>query len=256
MYKVFPFCLAKSPKALRFGSDALLLGAYAAKYLEHRPPAPKNKGPLIELGCGDGLALLGLLSLYPEYEALGIDLNADLVKLAKINSTNMALDKVQFLQIDLREVSTAKFADWQSKASLVLANPPWRLPTEGRRSTHTGRGRALWAETDSFTIFSKAAAFFLKHGGQFCCIINPSSLPLLTKEMERCKLGLREILPLAPYADKPASRLLLRSQKNAKALPQLLPPLVLHTNKGAKETRGKWSDAALDFCPWLACDKS
>ena len=253
MSSVFPHCLADSPKALRFGSDALLLAAYAAKFLENSLASRKRNDCLIELGCGDGMAILGLLSLWPELEALGIDLNADLIRLAETNSNNMGLDKVKFMTMDLRHVGASSLPYWQGKANLVLANPPWRLPAEGRRSLDHARSCALWAEEDSLAIFSKAAGFFLKHKGQFCSIINPESLPRLIKEMERSQLGLREILPLAPYADKPASRLLLRSQKNAQTLPRLLPPLILHTKQDAQVAGTKWSEAALNFCPWLAC---
>lgn len=243
----FPFCLAESPKDLRFGVDAMLLASYARQTLESLPSGGKETA-VAELGCGGGDALLGVLAS-GEALGLGIDINKDLIDLAARNAVRMGMDKVGFLRMDLRDAGK-NLRDWENRASLVLANPPWRLPSEGRRSASATRRKALWAEPDTFKIFCKAASFLLKHGGQFCCIAGTFALPRLLAEMESCRLGLREILPVSPRKGKPAARILMRAQKNAQSLPDLLPPLVLHPDQ-EQNPNDKWSAKALNFCPWL-----
>lgn len=243
----FPLNLAKPPRALRFGIDSLLLSAFAYRSLRERFLSAKKNHLFVELGCGDGTALLGLLVKRKDALALGLDINADFITLARENAKRLSL-AARFLAMDARMViKDPTLREWREKANLVLANPPWRLPSEGHRSTNRMRDLALWAETDSLAAFTKAASFFLRHGGQFCSVIHPATLPLLIREMEKNSLGLREILPITPRKDQKALRLLLRAQKNAQSLPVFLFPLVLH-----KENSSCWSEEALAFCPWLA----
>lgn len=247
----FPFGLLKSSKALRFGCDALLLSAYASKNLERHFHSSKKSPVLVELGCGDGTALLGLLEKWKTALALGLDINANFIGMAVENAARLS-ESASFRTLDLHQVPhDPTLHEWREKANLVLANPPWRLPSEGHRSSNSMRNMALWAEEDSLAVFTRAASFFLRHGAQYCTIIHPSSLPLLLKELEKNRLGLRELLPLAPRAGQKAMRLLLRAQKNARALPVFLPPLVLH-----EDASSAFSAAALDFCPWLGKHES
>jgi tRNA1(Val) A37 N6-methylase TrmN6 len=43
-------------------------------------------------------------------------------------------------------------------------------------------------------------------------------------------------LPVLPFADQPAKRVLVRAIKTGKAPLKLLPPLVLHDREGGKHT--------------------
>lgn len=245
----FPSALLDPPKELRFGNDAFLLGAYACRTLESlgghsgRPPLTA------ELGCGDGSALFGVLSQWGGL-ALGIDINQAFTDLAAKNAERLGLSGVSFINMDLRNArASAALKAWAGRASLALANPPWRPPQEGRRCASPMRNAALWAEEDTLKIFCAAASFLLAPRAHFCCISNPGSLPKFIEEMSRAKLGLREILPIAPAAGKPAARVLMRARKGSAPLPKLLPPLILHEPRAQNS---KWSEAALRFCPWLS----
>lgn len=235
--------LMKGPKYSRIGCDAFLLAAYACKLLDVHYKNKSLPPAFVDLGSGDGSALLGVLSLW-RGNALGIDINKELVDQAKINANRLCLKNAEFIKSDLKDVEE-HFKGWKNKAFLVVANPPWRPPFEGRRCENQTRNIALWAKPDTLKIFCKAASYFLKNRGHFCCISSPATLPDLLMEMKNAGLGIREILPLFSKAAKPATRILLRAQKNAKSLPSLLPPLVLHE-------QSKWSAQALAFCPWLA----
>ncbi len=244
----FPAGLEKTPEKLRYGIDSLLLAAYVCRILEDHFPSGKKVPGLVELGSGDGFALIGILTKW-NVPSDGIEINKDMHDRAVKNARNFSLENICFLNMDLVNVKKEPLLkEWENNTFLVLANPPWRLPQETRRSSNKTRNMALWANEDTLKIFCAAASFLLKHAGQFCSIINPGILPSLLKEMEKSGLGLRRILPIYPYEGKSAIRLLLSAQKNAKMLPELLPPLILHYNT---DNNSIWSRAALDFCPWL-----
>ena len=50
------------------------------------------------------------------------------------------------------------------------------------------------------------------------------------------KAGGVQVLPIHPFADLPAKRVLVRAIKTGKAPLKLLPPLVLHDREGGKHT--------------------
>ena len=50
------------------------------------------------------------------------------------------------------------------------------------------------------------------------------------------KAGSIQVLPIAPFIDQPAKRVLVRAIKTGKAPLRLLPPLVLHDREGGKHT--------------------
>jgi tRNA1(Val) A37 N6-methylase TrmN6 len=66
------------------------------------------------------------------------------------------------------------------------------------------------------------------------------------------KAGSFQLRPIHPFADAPASRVLLRAVRGGRAPLRLLPALVLHERGGAKHTAGAEAifrgDADL---PWL-----
>lgn len=248
----FPHGLLRMPRPSRFGSDALLLSAFALRALAASLRFSKSHATrVIELGCADGTALLGLLRSYNELLGLGLDINPDFIAYARSNGQKLNLENACFQVLDLRRLKELrKLADWVEKCSLAMANPPWRLQEEGHRSGDASRNKALWADKDTFAVFCHAAARFLKHKGQFCLILNPASLPAISRELDACRLGLREILPVYGRSGQDAVRLLLRCQKNSQSLPVIRPPLFLHANQDGCPA-SIWSKAALEFCPWL-----
>ena len=50
------------------------------------------------------------------------------------------------------------------------------------------------------------------------------------------KCGSLQVRPIHPFADAPASRVVVRAVRGGRAPLQLLPPLILHVRNGAKHT--------------------
>lgn len=122
----FPRGLEQPEGSLRFGADALLLAAFAARHLPPEKPGPgecradnrgsekprpgaANPGPTLvaELGCGCGAALLGLAMLRPHVCGLGLEREQPLVKAAEGNAARLGLsDQLRFIALDLADRKT------------------------------------------------------------------------------------------------------------------------------------------------------
>lgn len=141
--KRFPRGLEQPEGSLRFGADALLLAAFAARHLPPDRRGPDRRGPdkhgvgaarhaptlVAELGCGCGAALLGLAMLRPQIRGLGLERERPLVLAAESNATRLGLsDQLRFSALDLED----------AKALATLRAPvgiPRLLPTAGAFSS-------------------------------------------------------------------------------------------------------------------------
>lgn len=269
----FPRGLEQPEGSLRFGADALLLAAFVARHVEAldvRQPAPF----VVELGCGCGAALLGLLLRCPSVRGLGLDREPPLVQAARNNAERLGLAaNASFALADiadgkqLRALSELTETVHARGCGIVLANPPYDVA--GRASPRSLRERALRGSADArprgedgqaptcgkdpddaLSDFCRAAAMLLRHQGRFFCIYAARSLPRLCTTLDAAGLGVRRVLPIRARRSQPAMRLLVEARKNAAHDAVLEAPLTLH---GAATSGGNhlWSKAALHFCPWL-----
>ena len=244
----YPRGLAQPPGAYRFGLEALLLAAFAARTLRERRGG--RESAVTELGAGCGAALLGVALSLPYATCLGLEREPVLVAAARCNAEALGLSgRVRFAEADAADVEDAARA--AGPQDMVLANPPWGQAGRGRASPSRLREAALRGgagpDGDAFPAFCAAAARLLRHKGLFCCIVPASALTRICLALEGTRLGLRRVLPLRPHTGKAAHRLLLLAQNGASAEPVLASPLTLH-RRGAPF----WTRAALSFCPWLA----
>ena len=263
--QLFPRGLQQPEGSLRFGADALLLAAYAARHVEGMKGAGSSRLVAAELGCGCGAALLGLALRCPGISGLGLERELPLVQAAATNAQHLGLaDRLHFVQADLADTAflQALPAAWDCKAAsldLVLANPPYGM--EGRPSPSQMRERAMRGaqgkedRKDVLNIFCRAAGALLRHQGYFFCIYDALALPLLCGALDTAGFGLRGILPVRAHASKPALRVLVLARKNTAHQSALEAPLTLHTGKTSAAKGSscgpRWSAQALRFCPWL-----
>lgn len=258
--------LRSRPGSLRFGLDALLLAAFAAGHCEQRIKKDRSGfSPALsvaELGCGCGAVLLGLALRCPHIQGFGLEREEDLLHAARQNAEALGIaDRLRFLPADCADLPTLRHRAVGEGLTpgcldLVLANPPYGLPGQGRVSPTPLRERALRGHT-ALADFCRAAEVLLGHHGRFFCIFDARELPRLCAELGRAHLGLRRLLPVRARRSDPALRVLAEARKNAAPDLRLESPLTLHrqtARRTANITRQPsiWSAQALRFCPWLA----
>ena len=105
--RLFPRGLEQPEGSLRFGADALLLAAFAARHVEGLSASVKSRqqGGLTaaELGCGCGAALLGLASFWQ-----GVDLPGDALRLVVVTALPFAPPDDPVLQARVREADALR----------------------------------------------------------------------------------------------------------------------------------------------------
>lgn len=274
--QLFPRGLEQPQGSLRFGADALLLAAFAARSLESMNGARRKELAAAELGCGCGAALLALVLRCDTVTGLGLEREAPLVQAACANTRHLGLDdRLRFAQADLADTAFMATlpATWGCRTGsldLVIANPPYGV--EGRSSPSHLRERALRGTQGKedrahvLTVFCRAAATLLRHQGYFFCIYDALALPLLSGALDVAGFGLRTLLPVRTHVSRPALRVLVLARKNTAHQCTIEAPLTLHAGKARTDQSGKsqvdtaqgttggsrWSAQALRFCPWLA----
>ena len=243
--------------ALRFGLDALLLAAFAARHCEERrarlsqATAQTLRLSVAELGCGCGAALLALALRCPEVSGQGLEREESLLAAARRNAVTLGLERrLRFLHTDLAELRPE--SERKLAPDLVLANPPYGLPGRGRMSPSAMRERAL-RDADALRVFCRAAARLLPYRGHFFCIFEARSLSRLCAALGEARLGPRRIVPVRPHSHSPATRLLVEARKDTAAELRLEAPLTLHRKQSRQAARAVpfWTSRALAFCPWL-----
>ena len=263
--QLFPRGLEQPEGSLRFGADALLLAAFAARHVESLNTPRQAHLTAAELGCGCGAALLGLALGCPGITGLGLDREAPLVQAATANAARLGLtERLRFAEADLAdrkrmsELAGTTGVSHAGKVDLVLANPPYGVA--GRPSSRSMRERALrGAQSEEsreyvLQLFCRAAAALLRHQGCFCCIYDAQALPQLCAALNDAGLGLRLLLPVRTHRAKPALRILALARKHAAHETVIETPLTLHSSSvtGGGHGGPRWSAQALRFCPWLA----
>lgn len=241
----FPRGLEQPAERFRFSIDALLLASFC------RPPLA---GALADLGAGCGVAGLTVLLRAPEAEGLALwslDKDPAMVQAAQANARLLGLDaRARALELDVRELPGRKILPAQSM-DLVLANPPYRKPGQGRNSANPARGRALFELEAEFKDFAAAAAYLLKPKAGFLVIHLAERLLDALEALRAAGLEPKRLLPVQARADSPAKLALIEARKSGRPGLRIEPALALYQGRGAAS---RLSAQALDFCPFLACN--
>ncbi len=195
----------------RAATDPVLLAAAC-------PALPGQS--VLDLGCGVGAAALCLATRVADLRLAGLELQADYAALARRNAIENGI-AMQVEQGDLADMPKALRRDFDH----VIANPPY-YPKGGTPSPNAGRATALQIDTP-LGDWVQAASRRLAPGGWLTLICGADGLPEVLAAMGG-KLGSASVLPLAPRAEKPALRILLRARKTGRAAFRLLAPFVIH----------------------------
>ena len=240
----FPRGLVQPESGFRFGSDALLLAAFAAAL-------PGTRA--VDLGTGCGAAGLGwlLAAADPVGTMLGLDKDPAMVAAAEQNAATLGLaGRFTAGLVDVRAIRQAAHPGPES-CDLILCNPPYRDPASGRRPAGEARDAARFEVDGSLPDFAAAASYLLGNKGMFACIHLAERLTHVAAALAACRLEIKRILPISPRSGAPARQMLLAARKNGGPGLLLEPPLVLYAGTG-RDTR--LTAAALAFCPFLACN--
>ena len=207
----------------RAGMDAALLAAACDSL-----PAQR----VIEPGCGVGGALLAAAARRPGVLFQGVERDPAAAALAAENAAlNGFEDRVSILQGDVeagfRTLALPVF-------DAVMANPPFFDDPAALRAPAPAKSGA-WMADGGLAAWTGFCLKAVREGGTITLIHRADRLADILAGLGP-KAGSFRIRPIAPFADAPAKRVIVRAVKTGKVPLVLLPPLALHDREGGKHT--------------------
>jgi tRNA1(Val) A37 N6-methylase TrmN6 len=214
----------------RVGSDAVLLAAAA-------PEAER----IVDVGAGVGAVGLALLKRIAGARVDLVEIDGELAALAAENARENGLaERARVIVADVTIAASRRAAGLaDAAADLVVTNPPFFDAPNVRVSPEARRARAHVLPTAAAGAGSHSPAAgwligalaLLAPGGRFVMIHRSDALTAILTHAEN-RLGAITILPIYPYAETPAHRLLIAGVKGARAPLSFKPGLILHEPSG------------------------
>jgi tRNA1(Val) A37 N6-methylase TrmN6 len=220
----------------RTSLDTVLLGAACAI---------EPGQSLLDAGCGVGGAGLCVLRRVKDVTLTGVDIQGDLIAIARQNAVLNGFDAAFFDNADIRDYA----AQFQKPVfDHVICNPPYMEAGTYTASPDAPRATALGHDEDGGLTLSSwvvAAHRALKSKGSLTMVHRADMLGDILAALGP-RFGDCTIIPIWPKAGEPARRVIIRAYKDRKGRPALSPGLVLHEAGGAYT---KEADAILrDAC--------
>ncbi|MEJ5358774.1 MAG: tRNA1(Val) (adenine(37)-N6)-methyltransferase [Desulfobacterales bacterium] len=205
----------------RFSIDAVVLAAFLR-------PRPGQR--IADLGTGCGIIALLLASRCPKTNIVAVELQEDLVQLARENvSGNGFSPVIEVVAGDLRRMSRRELGggfDW------VVSNPPFRAPGKGRVCRDGGRAVARHEITLGLDDLLQAARRLLDPGGRLALVYDAGRTADLLCGMRGAGLEPKR-LRFVHGSERHAARMVLAEARRG-GRPGLLvePPLRLFDAQG------------------------
>lgn len=208
-------------RGYRIGIDTVLL-ASAAK--------PKATAKVLDLGCGVGGISLCLLTNHLSISVVGMDLDRDLIKIAKENNLTGGFGK-RFKPLTGSVLDPHKSLIPNS-FDLIITNPPYLESNSSNPSPEKRKNSAnVETEVDLGTWLSFSAKF-LKPGGNISLIHRADRLDHILTLM-RTSFGGLSVYPLWPKTGLPAKRVIVSGIKGSASPTKILPGAIIHNADGS-----------------------
>jgi len=202
----------------RAGLDAALLGASVGAQGRER---------VLEAGAGAGAALIQAALRAPEAAFVGVERDGAALELFCRNlGLNALQDRAAGRQGDVQDGFAALE---EAPFDVAFANPPFFDDPASLRGPHPSR-RGAWLADGGLQAWTEFLLKAVKPKGRILMIHRADRLGDILSLLGRAA-GSFQILPVHPFADAPAKRVLVRAIHSGKAPLVIRPPLVLHERR-------------------------
>ena len=232
-------------KGYRAGIDAVLLAASITARKGER---------VLEAGSGVGVASLCLASRVGALDVFGLEMQEDLVHLARENARRNALQgRVSFIEGDIGSPVRDLVVSGLEPQSFdhVFANPPYYDPASASASPDASKAQSHLTLGSDLEDWVRFLCTMVKPKGTVSLVHRADALGALLVALQG-RIGGIEVFPLWPAAGKPASRIILRGVKESNAPLTLRSGLVLHALNGHFSER---AEAVLRHASALSFDQ-
>lgn len=184
-----------------------------------------RKGRVLDLGAGVGTAALCYGVRVANVSLSGLELQPDLVELARQNIALNDLEaRMQMLKGDLMQPPEGLEAH---SFDMVMTNPPYMRQDQADRSPNAIRDTANVEGTADLGNWLHFALKVLKPKGTLVMIHRADRLDDILARLHG-KLGEIAVVPLWPMAGREAKRIIIRGRKGLRGPARMCPGLALH----------------------------
>jgi tRNA1(Val) A37 N6-methylase TrmN6 len=187
---------------------------------------------VLEPGCGVGGALLAAATRRPEAIFKGVERDGAAAALAAENVELNGL--AQRVGVMGGDVEAGFRALGLPVFDAVMANPPYFDDPNALRAPSPSKSGA-WMADGGLAAWTAFCLKAVREGGTITLIHRADRLADILSLLAP-KAGSFRIRPVAPFADAPAKRVIVRATKTGKAPLVLLPPLIMHERDGSKHS--------------------
>ena len=210
--------LIQKINGLTFGTDALLLAAFASRC------APRA----LELGGGTGIVsmLLAARNRFAQIDC--VEIQPAFVSLMERNfEMNELSSRVFARHADIREFPAK--ADYGTY-DVVFTNPPYMKTASGAACLSKEKEIARHEHFGDISDFARSAAAALRYGGSFYVVYRPDRLTDLLCALRASHLEPKRICFVSARAELAPSMVLIEAKRGGKAGLSVTPPLILTEN--------------------------
>ena len=215
-FKFKQFEINQGRSAMKIGTDAVLLGAWADI---------ETAESILDIGTGTGILALMAAQRNSKARICGIEYDdeAYLDALENVGISKWS-DRIDILSCDIRKYQP------KNKFDAILSNPPFF--SAGKTSPDIRRSKARHTTTLTSKQLLHSVSYLLSEKGQFHCILAMSEYNQFLKYVEEHNLYIIKEVLVRPHLKKPVHRILLSmSFKNSLIQRK---SMVLH-NEGERE---------------------
>jgi tRNA1(Val) A37 N6-methylase TrmN6 len=209
--------------------------AIDALFLAASIPAEEGQAQaVLEAGTGTGIASLALCSRVNDCLVTGVDVQSELLALARENvSQNGFEDRITLIEADITASGKTLEAAGLARESFhhVVANPPFFTSGKGQEQADASTARAYTAQPGDLEKWIKFLNSMAAPKGTLTLIHRAEALEELLALLKG-RFGALVVYPLFPKKGVPAKRVLVQGIKGSRAPLELLPGMVLHGADG------------------------
>jgi len=205
----------------RFSVDAILVAHFCRV---------RGVAKVLDLGCGCGIIGLQLSCLYPGIRVTGLEIQKDLVALARENVDRNKLNtRFEIIEADVCAIGNYLMAE---SFDLIVCNPPYRKCGSGRINQGEQAAIARHELKADLTDMLEGAAYSVKNRGAVVLVYPAVRFAYLVAALAEKKLSMKHFQSVYSYPESvQACLVLVEAVKNGGEECRILPPFYIYSEK-------------------------